>query len=133
MLEPTPDLLLPAAVEVLSRILHAGFPRGREDGGDAEAGTQPDDASQRITMLMRALKAVVVVELRVGRQAEFPPVGLQVRDDGASGKRGPRPSPWKRGVNRGDGQDFDFRAIGQIQPFDDVKAVEFGVALRNRG
>ena len=129
VVESTPDFLLPAPIEILGGVLQAGFSRWCEHGDDAEAQTQPHDAPEGIAMLMRALEAIVIVELGVGRQADFPPVPFNQGQDlcGCEGRTGP--GSWDVAVNRGRGQDFDFGAVGQVERFDDVETVQFGVAL----
>src|SRR6476620_698077 len=63
MVEASPNLGLPAAVEVFDGGLEPAFPRRREHGRDVEAQAGPHHATNRISMLMRPLEDRAVVEL----------------------------------------------------------------------
>src|SRR6476659_2758823 len=65
-----PDFGLPPAIERFDGGLQAGLPRWGENRGEAKPEAQAHHATHGITMLMRALEDIVVVELDVARQAD---------------------------------------------------------------
>jgi hypothetical protein len=74
MMKARPDLGLPATVEVLHSRLKPGLARRSKDGSDVQAQTETADATDGIRELVRPLKARVVIELSVSRQAEGAPM-----------------------------------------------------------
>ena len=107
MVEASPNLGLPAAVEVFDGGLEPAFPRRREHGRDVEAQAGPHHATNRISMLMRPLEDRVVVELSVGRPPELSPVRHQRRHRGFRGHQRLRPGAGPAAKQRNDIEDLD--------------------------
>jgi len=84
MEETRPNLRLPAPVEVFDGGLEAAFLRRGEDWNDVKSQARPHDPTEGIPTVVAALENGVVVELRVGRPPELPPV-LHERCDGRLG------------------------------------------------
>lgn len=131
--DPPPDLRLKEAVEVLDRVLQAEFPGWHEDRRDAQLEAQQADPAERIPVLMRSLKAGVVVELGKAGSPVVPPV----RDDSREhrGGSGPfqRPCGGEAAVQRDPGEHVEQWAIGQFEIFDHVEEIELGLPSRHHG
>ena len=101
-IEALDDLALPESVERFDGGLEAGLARRREDGSDAQSEAKADDASEGIGKIMGPLKARVVVELSVGRQAVLSPTLQQSLEDEVGGDVETRPGIDEPAV-KGDG------------------------------
>ncbi len=128
-----PDLRLPSPVEILDGVLKSGLPRGREDGHDPQTEAQAHDAPHDITMLVGALKPIVIVELCVGGQPDVAPMGDQRLDDLAGGQGRAWPRANHAAMQRRRRQDFDFSPVGQHQAFHDVTAIQLGLPCDDIG
>ena len=130
MLEASPHLGLPAVVERFARGLDAWFARGREDRHDPETETYAHDPTDGVAVLMRDLKGDVIVELRVGAQADGPPVLQERLDGGAGTDQRHRPRLNEPAVQRNGIENLEVRSSADGQPVDDADAVQFGPAAR---
>jgi hypothetical protein len=77
---------------------------------------------------VRAVEAGIVIELRVGRQAEGPPVLQQRGHRCFRGNGALRPRGDQAAVAGDAGEDLDADAAPEGQPLDGVEAIEFGLA-----
>ena len=94
MVEATPHLGLPTAVEVFDGSLEAGLPGRCEHRGHAQLQADPDNAAQGVATAVATLEDCVVVELCISGQPELTPV-LQKRRHRAFGAHQPlRPGRW---------------------------------------
>ena len=129
-----PDFGLPPAIERFDGGLQAGLPRWGEDGGEAEPEAQAHHAAHGIAMLMRALEDIVVIELDVAGKADRAPVREQELYGAFRGHLQDGPGPDQAAVEGDHGQHFDVGAAApQVQALDDVDAIEFDLALGDRG
>ena len=128
VVEPTPDRLLPATVEVLDLGLEACLPRRGEDRGDSQEQAEPHDPTEDIGVLMGPLESGIVVELGIGRSAISLPVAQQAckcRLGGHLSLLGPSPSEVSM---EGNGrQDVDQGSVLNPEIFDQIEGVEFGL------
>src|SRR5215216_2997189 len=74
VLKSTPHFRLPQPVVALYGILQTMLSRRRKDRHNCEAQTNADHFAYRIWVLMRSLKAIVVVELSKRGQSYFTPM-----------------------------------------------------------
>jgi hypothetical protein len=74
MLEASPHFGLPTAIEAFDGGLEAGFARRDENGNHLQAEAKADDATQGIGIKVGTLKARVIVELSIRRQAKGSPM-----------------------------------------------------------
>jgi hypothetical protein len=129
MREPPPDLHLPGTVVVLDGRLEARLARRHEHRDDTQAQAQPTDAPDDIGVGMRPLEDRVVVELRITRQAELPPVLNQALDHEL--RRDALP-PWPGGdqaaMERDAIEDLDLGTATDDQALNDIDAVELPAA-----
>ena len=123
-----PDLALPQAIEVLDQVLKSRFARGCKHRNDAERQAQAADAADGIRPLVRALKARVVVELRVSGQPALAPALEQVRHDRGGGDGGLRPDTDAATMQRSAGEDGNRGAMRKVEFLDKVEGIELGVA-----
>src|SRR4029453_12852088 len=133
MVEPRPDLRLPAAIETLDGGLEATFPRRRKHRGDPESETGAPYAADRVPPVMPALEDGVVVELSIGRQSERLPVLHEGVDRDFRGDQWGRPRAGQASVQRDAAEDLKLQAPVKRQPLNDVKTVQFGSALSDLG
>ena len=77
MVATRPDLLLPQSIKVFDHGLEARFQRRREDRSNAESEAKTHHTSNHIRMVMAALEAHIVVELRKAGKSVQPPMGVQ--------------------------------------------------------
>lgn len=133
VVEAFPDLGLPEVVERLDLVLEAMFAGWREDGSDAQAQAEEGDGAEAIGVVVRAVKAQVVVELGVGGQAMLAPVKQQGVAGELGGDGGSQEAAAKAAVQGDRVEDLDFRAPLDDQSFDHIQGVQFGVALRDLG
>jgi len=66
VMEAFPDFSLPEVVVGLDLVLDSVFARRSEDGDDAQGQAEERDGAKTVGMMMRTVKAEVVVELSVG-------------------------------------------------------------------
>lgn len=123
-----PNLSLPQMIEAFDLCLKPRFAWRREDRHDAQAQAKVDNPAQSSGCVMGALKAGVVIELRVVRQAASTPMFRQGCEHPCS-----RPSTgWPRlgqaAVEGNRIEQFDLRTIANDQAFDKIECVEFGVS-----
>jgi len=90
-MEALPDGLLPTAVEAFNGGLEACFAGGHKDRDHAKLEAGANDAADGVGILMRALKAGVVIELGIRRETNLRPA----LEDTFQGPRGSR-SAWER-------------------------------------
>ncbi len=119
-----PDLGLPAPVERLDGGLEAGLARWREHRHDAQGEALADDRPDRVGVAHPAQEARVVVELGVAGQPEATPVPEEQRDDLTDPHAEVRPGAGQAAMEADGGQDPELRVAAQVQPVDDVEAVE---------
>jgi hypothetical protein len=131
--EAAPDFGLPQAVERLDGGLKAGFAGRDEDGDDAEAEAQANDAAEGIRFVVRTLETGVIVELRVSGQADGPPVFQEGVEDRRGHNAGAWPGLNEAAVQGNGGKNLDFLSVGQDQVFDHVESVEFDGVLGEVG
>ena len=127
-MKATPHFCAPASIKTFDAILEARLTRGRKDRHDAQTETTADDAADASGMLMRALKAGVVIELsEVGETPGTPMLkhGFH-RGNRADARTGP--GAWQRAEEGDDVEDLHQRPVLDGQVFEQVKAVEFGMA-----
>ena len=127
-MKATPHFCAPASIKTFDAILEARLTRGRKDRHDAQTETTADDAADTSGMLMRALKAGVVIELSEAREPPSTPVlkhGFH-RGNRADARTGPR--AWQGAEEGDDVEDLHQRPVLDGQVFEQVKAVEFGPA-----
>lgn len=133
MVEALPDFCLPQGVEGFNLVLQAVFAGGSEDGGDAQGQAEDRDGAQTIGMMVRAVKAQVVVELGVGWQTMLPPVGQQRVASESSGDGGSQVAAAQASV-QGDGvEDLDFGSAFDDETFDDIEAVQLVLGVSDVG
>src|SRR5881409_627110 len=134
MLKAEPDLLLPAAIVAFDRGLKATLARWSEHRRHAETQRHAHDAADDIAMLMRSLKACVVVELHIGWQTDGLPV-LDERLDDRCSLDGAcyGPGTDQRPVQRDHVEHLDLRPTFDVKAFDDVDLVEFSHASEQIG
>lgn len=124
-----PHFELPEIVVTFDFSLEASFARWGKDRHDAQTEAQMDQASQPTGLLVRALKAAVVIKLSESGSAESVPVRLQTGDGLGGGEGGARPRN-RQAATEGNGiEDFHHRAVFNGQPFNDIEGIEFGAAL----
>src|SRR5262245_8711027 len=107
--EASPDLGLPAPVEVFDGCLESTLLRRREDGVTPPQ-TGPHDAPETILAVVAALKDGVVVELGIGGQSELAPVLHRCIHDGLRGDQRLRPRARQAAVQRHDVEDLQVSA-----------------------
>src|SRR5262245_23537139 len=71
-MEPSPDLRLPAPIQIPNRRLESRFSGRHEHRNDTKAQADATHPANHVRPVVRPLKHVVVVELRVDGQAKFP-------------------------------------------------------------
>ena len=125
-----PDLGLPQMIETFDLRLKPGFSRRRKDGHDAKAQAEVDDAAESAGGGMCALKASVVIELRVVRQTASTPMFRQGCEHPCRRPSGGRPGLGQAAVERNCIEQFDLRTVTNDQAFDKIKRVEFGLSGR---
>ena len=129
VVEASPDLGLPATVEVSDGSLESALLGRREDRGNPQLQAGSHDAAEGILTVMAPLKDGVVVELGIGGQPEFSPVFQQGFHGGLRGHQRLRPRARQAALQRDDVKDLKAQATFQSQPLDGVEAVEFGAPL----
>lgn len=127
-----PDLLLPQPIKVFDHSLEAGLERRREDGRHAKGQAKTHDAPDDIRMVMAALEAHIVVELRESGHAVPPPVGLQGIKDKRSRSHLRRPGGNSRSPKCPCRKDLEQPEAFHPQVFDHIKAIYLGELLRGR-
>src|SRR5579884_406818 len=133
MVEAGPDFSLPAPVKAFNGRLKAHLLWRHKDRRDPKTQANPHHPADHVGIVMGAMEPRLVVELGIGRQANHAPVGdQQIRNEAS---REPLRGPRIRfsAVQRDAGQDVHLRSMQDDQPFDDVEALEFRVALRDLG
>jgi hypothetical protein len=133
MVEALPDFGLPEVVERLDLVLEAVLAGWGEDGSNAQAQAEEGDGAEAIGVVVRAVKAQVVVELCVGGQAMLAPVKQQGGAGELGGDGGSQEAAAKAAVQGDCVEDLDFTAPLDDESFDDIKGVQFGVALSDLG
>ena len=133
MLEAAPDLCLPAAIVGFDCGLEAGLARWSEYGRDVQSQAQSDYRADRVAVLMRALKARVVIKLGKCRQAYRLPVLDQLLahragSEGATHERSHQAAVKPDGI-----EDFHRLSATDHQAFDEVELIEFGLPCSNCG
>ncbi len=83
--------------------------------------------------MVAALENGVIVELRVGRPPELPPVLHERLDGRFSGHQRLWPRPGQPAMQGHPGEDLEPEAAGERQAFDNIEAVEFGAPPRHVG
>jgi hypothetical protein len=126
MVEPRPHLRLPAAVVALDEILKAMLARCREHGRDAKTEAQASDATKAVSVLMGALKARVVVELRIAWEAELAPMLDEKFNGRTRGDSRRHPRRNNSTVQADSVEYLDFRAAFDGEAHDRIEAVELG-------
>lgn len=121
-----PDLALPQSIEAFDGILEARLARWGEDRDHSECQTQPADTSDGVRELMRSLEYCGVVKLRISGQPVTAPAlnqGLQRRPSA-----GPLHDPGlgQCAVQASAGEYIDKGAVGDLQVFNEIEAIEFG-------
>src|SRR3989441_4082511 len=133
VVEARPDLGLPSAVEVFDGGLESAFLRRHKDRDDIEAQAGPHNATDRVSMLMRALEDGVVVELCVGRPPALSPVLHERLHRGLRGHQRLGPGAGQPAMQGNDVEDLEADATFERQALDRVEAVEFGSTRRHLG
>jgi hypothetical protein len=75
-------------------------------------------------MLVRALKAGVVVHLRVAGTPHLPPMRDHTVERGRGGRVRQRPGAGPATVERHGGEHIEHRAVGELQHLDEVEEIE---------
>ena len=129
MVEAVPDGFTPSGIEAFDGSLEASFAGRREDRDHSELEAGPDDSTDGIGILMRALEARGVVELGIGRQTDLGPM-LEDTFQGprGSGRAWEGPSRGQCAMNRDGGKDVDQGSFFDEQVLDEIEAVQFGLA-----
>lgn len=128
-----PDLGLPEVVEGLALVLEAMLAGRSEDGRDSQGQAEEGDGTEAIGMVMRPVKAQIVVERSVGGQAVRTPVGQQRILGELGGDGGVEETAAKAAV-QGDGvEDLDFADRLNDAPLDNIKGVQLGPGRRDIG
>ena len=83
--------------------------------------------------MVAALENGVIVELRVGRPPELPPVLHERLDGRFSGHQRLWPRPGQPAMQGHPGEDLEPEAAGERQAFDNIEAVEFGAPPATSG
>ena len=123
--EAIPDFGLPEAIEGFDGGLKARFARRREDGSNAKAQAQTDNASESVGQIVGSLKAGVVVELSVVGQSRESPVLHEFIEDDVGDDALVRPGCGETTMVRYAGEDMNIVACGESESFDDVERIEF--------
>ena len=121
---PLPDLGLPKRVEPFDGALEPGLAWGRECRNHPQGQTQPADAPDRVGELVRTLEDRIVVELRVAGQPVLTPVPKECVNGGLGAGLRHDPGRRERGMQADTSEHRNQRATGDLQVFDEVKAVE---------
>jgi hypothetical protein len=134
MVEPCPHFGLPQAVEALDGPLEAHLPGRNKHGHDSQAQADTRHTANGVGVNLRPLEERVVVELRVVRQADRPPV-LHQGFHHESGRNCGRVRPGHhQAAVQGDAiENLDRSASTNDQPLDQVEAVQFGTPVRDPG
>ena len=128
MLEASPDLGLPAAVEALNGILKARFAWRSKDGRDAEQQAQADDLPHGAGVLTGPLENQRIVELGVVGKTELAPSSdEQFNDDGGSDELA-WPTGGNTSVNRDAGEHSKLGSPSYSQAFNGVERIELAAA-----
>jgi hypothetical protein len=125
-----PDLALPEAIEVFDGGLEARLARWSENGGNPEGEAEANNPADGSRRMRRAMKAQVVVELRIERQTGAAPMVHQRIDDGERGPMRSEHCQAGKSAQRPSGEDIERAGFAQAEAFDEVKAVELGVRGR---
>src|SRR6267142_3846066 len=99
MLEASPDLGLPAAIEGFNSVLEARFARGSKCRYDAEQQAHAHDSTDDVGELMRSLEDRGIVELGVGGQTKGTPATQEQLEHVGSHDRLTWPAGWQPSVN----------------------------------
>lgn len=131
VIEASPDLCLPTAVETFDGILEARLTWRREHWCDAEQQTGSHDLTDDIGELVRTLEDGRVVELRIARKTKLFPSTQQRLDDTRGGDRQGRPAGGQASMQRHAIEDLDLDSASQDQAADGVEGIEFGAPGSN--
>lgn len=133
VLKSAPNFFLPQSVIAFHRVLQPMLAWRRKGGHDSQTQTMTNYSADGIRVLMRSLKAIVVVELRIVGQAHCAPVlqqGLQ-RHFGVI--RRPRKRGCQTAMQRYDIKDFDLSFTANEKSLDEITKVYFSTTIDNRG
>jgi len=133
MVPALPHPVLPEVVEAFHFGLEARFAWGHEDRHHAQAQAEVDDAAEAIRVAVRAVKAGIVVELRVMGTAKGSPVFGQATEDVGGFERSVQPSGGQAAVERDGIEGFDFGPVADDQAFDKVKGIQFACPSAKAG
>lgn len=133
MMRALPDLLLPQRVEAFDVGLKARLARWREDRCDAVAEAKADDFADDVWAIMRALKARIVIELRVGGDADFAPMFIEPHDGPRAGDGGIDPSVDARPNEAFGGEDVEKTDALNGQILDPIERIRIRLATRHSG
>ena len=131
VLEPGPDLGLPAAVVAFDGGLEARFSRRDKDGNHSQAEADASDAAQRVGPAVSSVEPTVVIELGVGGQAELAPVLDESVNGLCCGDAVAHPGAHQSAVKRDGVEHLDIDSAFKDKAGDDVKAVQLGLTLRH--
>lgn len=116
---------------MLDRVLQAKFMRWHEDRGDSELKAESHHAPEGIGKRMLALKARVIVELRITGPAVCLPVGADTRDNRRSGGTRQWPRRGQASTQRNPGEDIEQWTILEPEILDDIEEIDFTEAAGN--
>lgn len=133
MAPTVPNFQLPEVVIAFDFGLEAGFSWWRKDGNDTGAEAQVDQSPQTTGLLMRTLKASVIVELSEGGPADRTPIRLQTGQCIGGGEGGTRPGNGQTAVEGNAIKDFDRGDIFDRQTFDKIKGIQLGLTMGQLG
>lgn len=133
VLEPIPDLGLPASVEAFDGRLESGFVGDRKDRHHVQTQAHPDDSTDGIGMLTGPGETIVVVELRTAWQPPHPPMFEQGLDDRLGGDFSFRPGDSQASMQGNSRQNGQMRSALNGESFDGVEAIQFAGSAGDLG
>jgi hypothetical protein len=129
MAPAVPNFELPEIVVAFDFSLEPRLARWSKDRHDPRTETQMDQASQTTGLLVRALKARVIVKLGETRSAKSTPMRFQTGEGVFRREGGTRPGNSQAAIEGNAVEDFHRRDAFDGQTFDEIKGVEFSVTV----
>jgi len=131
--EALPHFDLPEVVEGLDLILDSVFTRRGKDGDDVQCQAKEGHGAKAVGVVVWAMKAEVVVELGIGRQAMSLPVHLEALLGDLGGDCGMLETPAKIAL-QGDGiEGLDFADAFDDETLNHIEGVQFSPFSRDPG
>jgi len=133
VMEAAPDFRLPAPIEVLDGVLEPVLAWRCEDGDHTKTQTEAHDTAHHVPVLMRSLKARVIVKLGIRGKPHGSPVREECRHRRRRGEDRARPRANQAAMQRDAVEDFDIHAAPDNQAFHEIEAIELSPPGRHIG